>query len=117
MAAGPAIGARWGQRAETLPADHPAWELEAHYLALGLATWVCTLSPRRIVIGGGVMRHRRLFPLVRLELQRLLNGYVRNPALGPDIDRYVTPPGLGERSGVLGALVLAERACLGSGAR
>ena len=117
LASGTAMERRWGVPPSRIESDHPAWELEAHYLALGLATWVCTLSPERIVIGGGVMRHRRLFPLVRLELQRLLNGYVRNPALGPDIDRYVTPPGLGERSGVLGALVLAERACLGSGAR
>jgi fructokinase len=27
LAAGPALEARWGQRGETLPADHPAWAL------------------------------------------------------------------------------------------
>jgi fructokinase len=93
-----------------LPGDHPAWELEAHYLALGLATWVCTLSPRRIVMGGGVMQREHLFPIVRKELQRVLNGYVQSVALGDGIDRYVVPPRLGNRSGVLGSLILAEQA-------
>ncbi|MGH7567095.1 MAG: ROK family protein [Gemmatimonadota bacterium] len=110
LAAGPALEERWGAPAAELPADHPAWELEAHYLALGLATWVCTLSPQRIVMGGGVMQRELLFPLVRHELQRLLGGYVQSHALGGDIERYVTPPGLRNRAGVLGALVLAEQA-------
>jgi fructokinase len=110
LASGPALEERWSAPAEELPPDHPAWELEAHYLALGLATWVCTLSPRRIVMGGGVMRHAQLFPEIRRELQRLLHGYVRSDALAEGIERYVTPPQLGDRSGVLGALVLAEGA-------
>lgn len=111
LASGPAIEARWGvAAARELPPDHPAWTLEAHYLALGLATLVCTLSPRRIVMGGGVMDQRHLFPAVRRELARLLNGYISVRALSDEIDRYVVPPQLGDRSGVLGALVLAERA-------
>jgi fructokinase len=36
LASGPALEARWGQRGETLPAEHPAWELEAQYLAYGI---------------------------------------------------------------------------------
>jgi fructokinase len=110
LASGPAIEARWGVSGIDLPHEHPAWELEAHYLALGLANWVCTLSPRRIVIGGGVMRHADLFPLVRRHLLELLNGYIQSKHLLDAIDEYVTTPGLGERSGVLGALVLAEKA-------
>lgn len=110
LAAGPALEERWGAPAAELPADHPAWELEAHYLALGLATWVCTLSPRRIVMGGGVMQREHLLPLIRHELQRLLGGYIQSEALAGDIDRYVTLPRLGNRAGVLGSLVLAERA-------
>ncbi|HET9482068.1 MAG TPA: ROK family protein [Candidatus Polarisedimenticolia bacterium] len=115
LASGPAIERRWGLPAAELPPDHPAWELEAHYLALGLATWVCTLSPRRIVIGGGVMRAGHLFPRIRAELQRVLNGYLQADALDDGIDRYLTPPGLGDRSGVLGALVLAEQALAEAG--
>jgi fructokinase len=110
LASGPAMEARWGVPARELPVDHPGWALEAHYLALGLATWVCTLSPERIVIGGGVMQQQHLFPMVRRELARLLNGYVRASALTDGIEQYVTPPQLGNRSGVLGAVVLAENA-------
>jgi fructokinase len=102
LASGPAIQARWGAPAGTLPPDHEAWKLEARYLALGLTNWACTLSPKRFVLGGGVMDQRQLFPMIEEELARLLNGYIRTPD--------VTPAALGPRAGVLGALVLAEMA-------
>ena len=110
MAAGPAIQARWGQPAQTLPDDHPAWPLQAHYLALALANLICTLSPQRIILGGGVMNVPLLFPLVRREVQDLLNGYVQAPEILDQIDCYIVPPGLASRAGVLGALALAEAA-------
>lgn len=109
LASGPAVQARWGAPAESLPPDHPAWALEAHYLALALHDYVCTLSPERIVIGGGVGGTPHLLPLVRRELATLVNGYFQAPALTVGLDGYVVPPGLGSRSGVLGALALAER--------
>jgi fructokinase len=109
LASGPALAARWGRAAEALPADHPAWPLEAHYLALALHGCVCTLSPERIVVGGGVMEAPHLLPQVRAELLRLLNGYVQAPAIVDDVAGYVVPPALGRRSGVLGALALAAR--------
>jgi fructokinase len=109
MAAGPALQGRWGRRAETLPLDHPAWEIEAHYLAYGLVNFICTLSPQRIVLGGGVMDQAHLFPLVRRKTQALLNGYVQSPEIIERIDRYIVPPGLGNRAGVLGAIALAEQ--------
>ena len=109
LASGPAIAERWGQPAETLPTDHPAWELEAHYLALGLANLVCTLSPQRIILGGGVMEQWQLFPLVRRKLRKVLSGYVQAPAITEDNDEFIVPPGLGNRAGVLGAIALAER--------
>ena len=110
MAAGPAIQARWGQPAQTLPDDHPAWPLQARYLALALANLICTLSPQRIILGGGVMNVPLLFPLVRREVQDLLNGYVQAPEILDQIDCYIVPPGLASRAGVLGALALAEAA-------
>jgi fructokinase len=113
LASGPAIEARWGAPARELPPGHPAWALEAHYLALGLANWVCTLSPQRIVMGGGVMQQPQLFPLVRSELACILNGYIRSPEILEGLESYVVPPLLGSRSGVLGALVLAEQALAG----
>lgn len=109
MAAGPAIGERWGRPAVELPADHPAWQLEAHYLALALQGFICTLSPERIILGGGVMEQPQLFPLVRRKVREYLNGYVQSPALLLDNAAYIVPPGLGNRAGVLGAFVQAQQ--------
>ncbi|MGA2131569.1 MAG: ROK family protein [Bryobacteraceae bacterium] len=99
LVAGPAIEARWGRRGETLPPDHPAWDLAAHYIALGLVTFICTLSPQRIILGGGVMRQPGLIDRIRAKVPALLNGYVAAPA--------IVPPALGGEAGVLGAVALA----------
>jgi fructokinase len=109
LACGPAMNERWKQPSQNLPADHPAWALEAEYLAWALVDIICTLSPERIILGGGVMANTQLFPLVRARVQQLLNGYVQSPAIQRDIDRYIVPPGLGDRSGVLGAFALAQQ--------
>jgi fructokinase len=101
---------RWGKPAQELPVDHPAWALEAHYLALGLANWVCTLSPKRMVLGGGVMQRQWLFPLIRTELVEILNGYIQSKDLTQTLDQYIVPPKLGNRAGIAGGLVLAEQA-------
>lgn len=109
LAAGPALLKRWGQPGDTLAPDHPAWSLEAHYIALALQSFICTLSPTRIILGGGVMQQAQLFPLVRAEVVKLLNGYVQSPAILQSIDEYIVPPGLGGRAGVLGAIALAQQ--------
>ncbi len=108
LATGPAIEARWGQRGETLPPDHPAWALEARYIALGVVNLVCILSPQRVILGGGVMQQAQLFPMIRSEVQQLLNGYVKAPAILERIEAYIVPPGLGSRAGVKGAIALAQ---------
>ncbi|MGA7235119.1 MAG: ROK family protein [Bryobacteraceae bacterium] len=100
LASGPAIEARWKRPARELAADHEAWVLEAHYLALGIANWIYTLSPKLILIGGGVAEQKQLFPMIRAELVAMLNGYVETPG--------IQPPELGPRAGVLGALAMAE---------
>lgn len=110
LASGPALQARWGIPGSEMAPDHPGIALEARYLALGLATWVCTLSPQRIVLGGGVMQQPRLFPMIRQELLRLLNGYIEAREITDCADQYVVPAALGGHAGVLGALVLAEEA-------
>jgi fructokinase len=106
LASALAIEGRWGRPPHELDGAADVWELEAIYLALGVVSVICVLSPERIVLGGGVMRQPRLLPLVRREVSRLMNGYMEMPADGG----LVTLPGLGSRSGVLGALVLAETA-------
>ena len=110
LASGPALAVRWRQTPERLPDTHPAWELEARYLALGLVNVLLTVSPERIVLGGGVMTRTQLFPLIRAEIVRLLGGYLQSPALKEGIDDYLVPPALGDRAGVLGALALADGA-------
>ncbi len=110
LASGPAIERRWGQKAQDLPPEHPAWDFEADYLAQALHTFICTLSPQRIILGGGVMNQAHLFPRIRQRVQHSLNGYVQSPAILTDIDTYIVPPGLGGRAGVLGAIALAEAA-------
>ncbi len=108
LASGRAIGERRGLPGEALAVDDPVWALEARYLALGLVAIIGVLSPRRIIVGGGVMRHPHLLARVRHEVQRLLAGYVRAREVLDAIDDYIVAPGLGERAGVLGALALGH---------
>ncbi|MCL4561220.1 MAG: ROK family protein [Chloroflexi bacterium] len=110
LASGPALQHRWGGHpAETLPENHPCWQLEAHYIALAVHNLVCDFSPQRVILGGGVMENRFLFPMVRQEVHNLVNGYIQTPLLTAHREDFIVPPGLGNRSGVLGALVLAMR--------
>lgn len=110
LASGPSMQKRWGSKAETLPPEHPAWELEAHYIALALHNFICTLSPQRIIIGGGVAQQAHILPLIRQKTQESLNEYVQSPAILKDIEAYIVPPALGGRAGVLGAIALAQQA-------
>jgi fructokinase len=109
LAAGPALAKRWGQPAETLPPEHPAWELEATYLAYALSNLTCTIAPQAIVLGGGVASQPHLLGQVRRAVERLLNGYIQSPWLKPGLEAYIVPPGLGSRAGVLGAIALAAQ--------
>ncbi len=109
LACGPAIKARWHASAEQLPADHPAWELEADYLGQAMATLLCILSPQRIIVGGGVMSQQHMFPRVRAATQQWLNGYLQHPHILVHPEQLIVPPALGSRAGVLGAIALAMR--------
>ncbi|MEW6650235.1 MAG: ROK family protein [Chloroflexota bacterium] len=107
LASGPALHARLGKPAETLPEYHPIWELEAGYIASALNDLICVLSPERIILGGGVMQQKHLFPMIRVRVQQLLNRYVSAREILEHIDEYIVPPALGGRAGVLGAIALA----------
>ncbi len=108
LANGPAIGKRWGQPADTLPDDHPAWKLEADYIAYAIANVIFLLSPQRIVLGGGVMERSQLFPLIRRKVCEILNGYISSPTMAGSLSEYIVPPGLGKRSAILGAMAMAK---------
>ena len=113
LASGPAIEKRWGRKGYELPADHPAWDLEAAYLAQMCVNAVCVLSPEKIILGGGVMQQKHLFPLIRQKTLYLLNGYVQAKEILENIDNYIVEPGLGTKSGAIGALLLARQAYAG----
>jgi fructokinase len=106
MAAGPALERRWGIKGDALAPDHPAWLFEAFYLAQAAVAAILILSPKKIIMGGGVMHQQQLFPMIRAEVQRMLNGYVASDALRDGIDQYIVPPGLGDNAGLCGALAL-----------
>jgi fructokinase len=110
LASGFAMEKRWQQKGTDLPADHPAWALEANYLALGLVNYILTLSPERLIMGGGVMKQPQLFPLVHAQVRKLLNNYLDVPKIMEDIEDYIVPPKLGDRAGILGAFALAQQA-------
>lgn len=106
LAAGPAVEKRLGQRGETIPDDHPFWEVEAGYIAYALVNYILTLAPQRIIIGGGVMQRSNMFPTVRRKVQELLNNYIPHDMITKQIDEYIVPPALGGRAGMLGAIAL-----------
>jgi len=107
LAAGPAIETRWGCKGQDLPVDHPAWELEADYLAAMCVNLTVCYAPERIVLGGGVMSQGQLFPMIRTAFTRLLNGYTTLPAAN-DAKNYIVPAALNGRSGEVGAMIAAE---------
>jgi fructokinase len=107
MAAGPAIEKRWNKKGQDLFNQLEVWELEAYYLAQGLMTYILTLSPKKIVCGGGVMKQKHLLPLVRRKVLEILNGYVPVSELTEtEIEDYIVLPGLGDKSGLMGAVKL-----------
>lgn len=106
LASGPAIQARWGASLSELAPDHEAHAIIAYYLAQLVVTQQALLSPRRIVLGGGVMVTGGLLDRVRTEAARLAGAYFGTH----DYAELIVPPGLGDRAGLLGALALAQRA-------
>ena len=110
MASGPAIEKRWGVSAKELPDTHPAWELEADYLAQLCASAMLSFSPEKIIMGGGVMQKKFLFPMIREKTLSLLHGYITHSVIDGGLKDYIVEPGLDTNSGILGAYLLAKQA-------
>jgi len=115
LAAGPAIGARVQGDAKDLPDDHPTFAIEAYYLAQMCVNLIMTLSPERIILGGGVMQRESLIKMVRAETLRLLNGYIQSPAILEHIDEYIVTPELFPVSGLVGSYLIGKAALQGRG--
>jgi fructokinase len=103
MASGPAIEKRWGTSARELPAGHPAWDMQAWYVAHGILAFTAVVSSQRVILGGGVSQAEGLIDKVNARVRDLANGYFPQVCEG-----YVVPPALGQQAGIAGALLLAE---------
>jgi fructokinase len=107
LASGPAIEKRLGLTGALIPEDDAFWDIEADYIASALMNYILTLSPKKIILGGGVMQRKFLFEKVRSRVCELLNGYVASKEILEEIENYIVAPGLGNQSGSLGAIALA----------
>lgn len=110
LASGPALQARFGHGIDDVDPAHPVWTVEADYLGQLCAQIALTLSPERIVLGGGVMRQRHLYALLRERTRHWLGGYLDRKQTAEGIDAWIAPPACGEDSGLQGALLLAQQA-------
>lgn len=108
LASGSAIAARFGASLDRLGINSEAGRISADYLGQACAQWVLTLSPERIVIGGGVMHVPGLHAAVAMQMQHWLGGYPAIEALGRD--GYIVPPALGDQAGLAGAMALGQDA-------
>lgn len=106
LAAGPAIEARWGAKAAELANRPEVWEMEGYYIAQALTTLVMVLSPQRIILGGGVMHQKQLFPMIRQKVRDMVNGYIQAERFN-DMDNYIVPAGLNDDQGIMGCIKLA----------
>lgn len=109
LASGPSIELRWHKKAYELYDNEKVWKLEAFYLGQALANCVLAYSPEKIILGGGVMHNESLLPLIRKEVLKNLNGYIKKDEILKDIDNYIVLPKLGDDAGLIGAIELGKK--------
>ncbi|WP_301107877.1 ROK family protein [Sporosarcina sp.] len=108
LASGTAIQKRWKQKGNNLPPDHPAWEMEADYIAQGLCQFIYTLAPAQIIIGGGVMKQKNLLPMIHQKVNEKLGGYYFYDEL-QNIEELIILPRHGEDSALVGGLLMSRQ--------
>lgn len=106
LVSGPALAKRLGQSGEDIADDDPSWPIVANYLAQALMNYILILSPHKIIMGGGVMQQSHLLPMIRTEVQELLNNYMTDDLILTDIDNYIVAPKLGNNSGAKGVIAM-----------
>jgi fructokinase len=109
LASGPALAARIGNERDTALPSHPAWEIEAEYLAAICLNLTMICMPERIILGGGVMQQRHLFPMIRRNFWTGTAGYLAGTLTESDLDLMIVPAGLGGDAGIIGAFAIAEQ--------
>ena len=110
LTAGPAVGERWGKKGAEIPEDHVAWDLEGYYIGQACASFVLILSPKKIILGGGVMHKKNVLPAVHKYTKEFLNDYIQKDEVTKNIDSYIILPGLGDNAGIVGSIALAVEA-------
>ncbi|MDP4106269.1 MAG: ROK family protein [Bacillota bacterium] len=105
LASGPAIEDRWGEKGENLVNREEVWDMEGFYIAQALMQYILILSPKKIILGGGVPHQQKVFSSIYKYLNELMNEYVSLP----ELSEYIVGPGLGDAAGITGALILANR--------
>ncbi len=104
LASGPAIEDRFGVNAKELNPDHIAWDIEAHYLAQAVYTYALTLSPKKVILGGGVMNVPGLLEKIKTKFITYNNGFLSHL---DNVEDYIVLPGLGDNVGIIGCFLLS----------
>ncbi len=107
LASGTSLNQRWQANPAEFVSSHQAWAFEAYYLAAMCVNLTQCYGPQKIVLGGGVMQQAQLFPAIRREFARLINGYAPDVLLA-QLDSYIVPSTLGGRAGIYGCLEMAR---------
>ena len=107
LASGLAMATALAASCRNLANRSPGLGAGSRVYSTALANLTYSLSPQRIVLGGGVGQHPGLIQRIRLRVSQITNGYPATPWLNEKIDEYIVPPALGSRSGVLGAIAEA----------
>lgn len=105
---GPAIGARASRAAKEIPKDDQVWNIVSDYLGTFCLNLFYAMAPHTIILGGGVMSRRFLFPLIRKSFVSKLNKYTGALAGRVAAEDYIRPVALNGKAGLVGALMLAE---------
>jgi fructokinase len=108
LAAGPALEERWGDKGFNMTGRNEVWDMEGYYIAQALMQYILILSPKKIILGGGVMNQKQVFPYIYKHLKQLVNEYVSLP----ELSEFILSPGLGDRAGIIGSLLLGHQAFL-----
>lgn len=106
LAAGPSLEKRWGVKGAELADRMEVWEMEAWYIGQAITNYIMILSPERIICGGGVMHQPCLLPLIRKEVERQMNGYIKGKGMD-DLENYIVGVSLNDNQGAMGAVKLA----------
>jgi fructokinase len=111
LASGPAMMKRWKVKAATdLEDNHKGWDLEAYYLGIAIANYSLCLSPKKVIIGGGVLKKKHLIDKIRQNVALQLNNYLKHDLIVKDIKNYIVLPKHMGDSGILGSIALAIQA-------